>query len=180
MNLYNRNENSSRVDRVALSGIAHVGMRPTPRPVGVPNDVFAGKDGKVYRRDQKGNWRVNEGRSWRGTSPPSAPRAWRTPGDDEKPKAQRPDVRSTPRPAPVRQPAPGASEPPPGNLEREFRARQRANEKVVARPAPSPPKRAERPKRESEKREAEKREPEKREERRKDDSGNKERGERRR
>jgi hypothetical protein len=200
MNLYNRTENFKRVDKVALRTIARVVTRPTPRPTPAPNNLFAGKDGKVYQRDNKGNWRVNEGRTWKPTrtptTPPPTPPTWtgRNQGGNAGGTA-RPVLRPAPRPTPVREPlkrqplwggtqrpqpvAPTIS-PTPGNLEREFRARQRATEIVAPRPAQPAP-RVEQPKREPEKRE-----PPQREERRndnrgnKDDKGNQDKGGRRR
>jgi hypothetical protein len=205
MNLYNRTENSKRVDRVAVRTIARVGVRPAPRPTPVPNNLFAGKDGKVYQRDARGNWRVNEGRLWKPTRVPSTPPATRMPqsGGNQggrASRAERPGVRPQPRPTPVREPAqrqpqwgatsrpqptPPRISPTPGNLEREFRARQRVSEGVVARPAQPAP-RIEQPKREQPKREPEKSEPARRGERRsdtknnQDNKDNRDRGERRR
>lgn len=149
-NLYNRSENIARVDRsirrIPVRSIA----RPVPRPAPAPNDVFAGKDGSVYRRDPKGNWAVREGTRWTLTKLPApSPRTTPSPGGglgtgpvtkgtpppSAKPGSARP---STERPArPSQRPTPPPSRSSPGDLEREYRARQRA-ESQGSRSAPPP------------------------------------------
>jgi hypothetical protein len=71
-NLYNRPENIARVDRGATR--KPVRRVTEAKPARVPNDVFAGKDGKVYKRDTGGNWKVNLGRWWKSAYiPPTRP-----------------------------------------------------------------------------------------------------------
>jgi len=82
-NMYNRPENVARVDRalgkIPIRSIA----RPISRPAPVPDDVFAGRDGKVYRRDPKGMWQVRTGAEWKRTTIPVAPLVTPPPGDRE-------------------------------------------------------------------------------------------------
>ena len=185
-NLYNRQENLARVDRSAI----RVPVRPLPRPAAQvarqPNNVFAGRDGKVYRRDNSGAWKVNNGRGWRPTPAPVVPvgalqpntrgnapgaparRTWPSapqfrqpapmPVQPNAPESPRPTpAPQPPRPAPVQpnapgnprpaptppvmertpRPAPAPVSPTPGNLEREYRARERAG-KGSTPPAPAP------------------------------------------
>ncbi len=73
-NLYNRGDN---VDRVA--------RRDTPRTPGSvsdrANDVFAGRDGNVYKRAADGKWQQREGGNWKGVDPAQADRARQRAGD---------------------------------------------------------------------------------------------------
>ena len=169
VNLYNRPENIVRVDPVALRQpvrrVARLAARPAPRP----NNVLAGKDGRVYQRDVRGNWKVNEGRAWKparvttpsvGTQPATRERTagGMTRGADRpaEPTPQRttsgswPAERQVqPRTAPSTPPAPPAISPSPGDLEREYRARERASQGAdpgtaapPARPAPAREERA--------------------------------------
>ncbi len=160
-NIYNRPDNVVRVDRAATRlPIRQLGP-PATQPSELPNDVFAGQDGKVYRRDEHGKWKVNEGRKWKRTAlpltPPNPPGSGggTTDGGNrgENPRAERPaprpmpvqappvseeQPRHAPKPVPV-QPAPA---PKPGNLEREYHARERANRDeahATPPPAPAPP-----------------------------------------
>jgi hypothetical protein len=197
-NIYNRTENVTRVDRVRNRAIA----RPIVRPSPVPNDVFGGKDGRVYRREGDGTWQVRTGSEWKPTNVPVLPPATTTQRQREEtplppakpmppresrrrgePAVERPapprnipteqPVPSRDRPTPQRerptppreQPVPPRerpmpprerTEPPrerprpqeerttpsrerpaPGNLEREYRARERSNRED--RPQPPPP-----------------------------------------
>lgn len=67
-NLYKRPENKERVaDRAAA--------RQPDRTSDRPNDVFAGGDGNVYRRDGDGSWRQQQGDGWKGVDPSQADRA---------------------------------------------------------------------------------------------------------
>jgi hypothetical protein len=180
MNIYNRSANIRRVNRSASQMPLH-GVRPFPsKPVRLPNNVFAGKDGKVYQRDTGGNWRVNQGRRWvpaRGIPrAPAAPgRGGVKPAPGSKHGAELPVVRSfptpTPAPAPPRMPpgrtprtphgtspgtppgTPPRAAPPtrpappplskaPGDLERDYHARERTGN-VKQPDAPPPPKRTE-------------------------------------
>ena len=148
-NIYSRTENIVRVSR-SVEQISVLTMSPTiARPAPLPNDVFAGKNGKVYRRDPGGNWRVREGTTWKPTRlpipPPTVPAPQRLqpanrpstkpPQREAPPERERPSVeRPAPRPSnPPEQPAPpsaGQTPPPtsstPGDLEREYRARKQS------------------------------------------------------
>lgn len=203
MNLYSRSWNVDRVDRQAAR-VPPRKYKRTPEPLpGALNNVFAGRDGRVYMRDKRGKWKVREGPKWKPTVVPSEPRsvnkgagrgaapepvrpgrvapqptvmpsrpAESPPPREQAPRVTRPEPTSSPaqpaerparqaapraeptQPAPVRaqpaQPAPRAEpqrrEPPkisssPGNLEREYRGRQRSNEgnsspRPQARPSP--------------------------------------------
>jgi hypothetical protein len=173
MNLYNRSTNVRRVVRTVSQIPAH-GVRPFPaKPVGLPNNVLAGKDGKVYRRDAPGNWQVNQGRKWvptrdverkpsapdraNGTAPGSKGGA-HAPGERPSPPPSRPEPpqkqtheapparheppQKQPRAEPPAHPTPPPLSRKPGDLEREYHAREQAGS---ARPseAPPPAKRAE-------------------------------------
>ncbi len=174
-NLYNRPENRPRVDLAALRGPAHPLWRPGGEPTRLPNDVFAGKDGKVYQRDAGGGWRVNEGRTWKPAQLPVAPNPPGSAGSPPSgsrqlpPTEERPLGRLKPRPmpapaqlpasapvsppmreparrewppqrppqprtAPAPRPEPPRVSPVPGNLEREFHARERARPEPAATP----------------------------------------------
>ena len=151
MNVYNRPENVARVDRIRVRSIAP----RIARPARVPDDVFAGKNGKVYRRDVKGSWQVRTGTKWKPTNlpiPPGEPvnppstrpsrpdvsRERKGPAVEHRvPQRNSPRERPTPpserptppseRPTPPSErPTPPAEQPTPGNLEREYRARQRS------------------------------------------------------
>jgi hypothetical protein len=169
-NLYNRPENIVRVDRAALRMPVRQVARLTAKPTQLPNNVFAGKDGKVYQRDDRGNWKVNKGRTWKPARVPVTPlstppaagsgtasggiRGAARPVERPLPRptpAERPTERQVqPRPVPSTRPVPPTLSPTPGNLEREYRARERASQGAysgaaapAARPAPA---RQERPK----------------------------------
>jgi len=160
-NLYNRTDNVARVDKNADPTRLRTIARSVPPAAPTPNDVFAGQDGKVYRRDPKGGWQVRSGKNWAKTNLPSDTRQsgpaiehpMPQPIDRQIEKPAPPPNRSNPpepeRPAPEkrgqippperpskpqergRPPAPPAPPPErstPGNLEREFRARERAKD----------------------------------------------------
>jgi hypothetical protein len=155
MNLYRRTSNVGRVNPTA-SRLPLRPIVPTPaRPVARPNNVFAGRDGKVYQRDNRGNWQVNDGRVWKpARTPDRAPAtpmparpggrgseagsSW--PGAQPRPQPFPPasgEPRVQPRSVPSPRPAAPVIRPEPGNLEREFRARQRSNAENP--PATTPP-----------------------------------------
>ncbi len=163
-NLYNRTENVTRVDRAAFRVPPRRVARLAPKPAPSPNNVLAGKDGKVYQRDALGNWRVNDGRAWRPALVPARPfvappatgrRAPGTATEEVARPAERPPSQPAPgswpserpvrpRAVPPASPAPPAMGPSPGDLEREYRARERASEKTAPdavapaeRPAPA-------------------------------------------
>ena len=71
-NVYNRTENVARVN-LTVDRTPRSIARPIVRPARVPDDVFAGRDGKVYRRDTKGSWQVRTGTKWKPTSLPVPP-----------------------------------------------------------------------------------------------------------
>jgi hypothetical protein len=169
-NVYNRAENAARVDRSVVQIPVRSVVSPIARPAPVPNDVFAGKDGKVYRRDEKGTWQVRERTAWKPTKLPTPPPvppppglrkpAERPPGKPSQPELRpQPEVRPKPEPPSVERPAPPRGNPPgsnpprsvrptppptsktPGDLEREFRARERSGggKAPDAPPTPAPP-----------------------------------------
>jgi hypothetical protein len=141
MNLYRRTANLPRIDRTAKPMPARQAGTPAVPREKVPNNVFAGRDGKVYRRDDSG-WKVNQGRVWKPAppevNPPAAPGAHPAPAPAKQPtrnwpppsRFQRPQTAPRAEPA---QKAPTEVSPKPGNLEREFQGRARAE---GARPAP--------------------------------------------
>ncbi len=61
-NLYNRPENRNRTADLKRPGTQQ------DRAANRPNDVFAGPDGNVYRRDNKGSWQQRSGGDWKGTN----------------------------------------------------------------------------------------------------------------
>jgi hypothetical protein len=161
MNLYRRTANQPRIDRTARVAPARPVMTPPIPRERMPNNVFAGRDGKVYRRDDSG-WKVNQGRTWNPAppevNPPASPTSRpapppREPTQNWPPRNQRPlppvggppSGGQPPRAEPARQPvrpAPPEVSPRPGNLEREFQGRVRAGN-PGGRPAtgakPKPP-----------------------------------------
>lgn len=200
-NMYNRSENIARVNKTVSQKPVPTIARAIARPAPVADDVFAGRDGQVYRRDPKGKWQVRKGNEWKPTKLPSPPpaatpsehreRASRPSKTPSQPEAMRPRrepaieravperavperghprERVTPpserpvppseRPAPPRErptppserptpprerPAPPPERPTPGDLEREYRARERSERRddsdaqpPVARPTPPP------------------------------------------
>jgi hypothetical protein len=170
VNLYNRPENIVRVDRAAVRMPVRQIARLTTRPAPLPNNVLAGKDGRVYQRDVRGNWKVNEGRAWKPARVPVTPlgtppaagggtASGVTRGADR--PAERPLAQPTPgrwpterqvqpRTVPPTPPAPPTISPTPGNLAREYAARERVSQGTTpdaAAPAARPkPAREERPK----------------------------------
>jgi hypothetical protein len=155
MNLYRRPANLPRVDRTARPAPARPSMAPPLPRERMPNNVFAGRDGKVYRRDE-GGWKVNQGRTWKPAPPevsPSPPQGTRAPAPPPReptqnwpppsrfqrptptPGAQPPRAEPQRAPATPRPAAPEIS-PKPGNLEREFQGRARAGA-PGAKPAPA-------------------------------------------
>jgi hypothetical protein len=65
-NLYKRPENSQRVANQATA------RQPSSRAGDQPNNVFAGSDGNVYRRESDGNWKQRQGDGWKAKSPSAA------------------------------------------------------------------------------------------------------------
>jgi len=124
MNLYKRPENIVRVNREA----SRMPLRPIARPPAIakekPNNVFAGRDGKVYQRDESGKWKVNEGRDWQPTQLPQpkpvTPAAPGGGGTGPRPGFDWPRARPLPESAPARpaepkyepRPAPPTTPPP--------------------------------------------------------------------
>jgi hypothetical protein len=105
-NMYHRQENIKRVDVVRVRSV----VAPITRPIPTPNDVFAGKDGRVYRREPKGTWQVKTGTGWRPTRLPATPTQVGTSvpppsfptGPSSQPRTQR---ERTDQPTPVQPPA---------------------------------------------------------------------------
>ena len=96
-----------------------------PRPAtGRANDVYADRKGDVYRRTREGQWQQREGGRWK------------TAGSEPAPAATRPGK----QPAGATRPSPGvATRPAPQpELDRDYSARRRGEERSrdVARPAP--------------------------------------------
>jgi hypothetical protein len=154
MNVYNRSENITRVDRTAGSTFTRRIAPPAPRPSQVPNDVFAGQDGKVYQRDPKGKWKVNVGRGWqpariqskapspvtpegRGSTGPPETRPSRPPARPQQSIEQPRERREPQHNTPATRPAPPTIRSTPGDLESEYRARQRGGH--APPPAAEPP-----------------------------------------
>ncbi len=141
-NLYNRPANAPRVNQDALRLPRPATVRPVAPPAGNLNDAFAGKDGKVYRRDASGQWKVNERGLWKAAPTPAPVPASRiAPPVRLTPPAPVRPVTPTPTPTPARPAAPKT--PPSGDLESAFRARERARQGTftpppAAKPAPAP------------------------------------------
>jgi hypothetical protein len=131
-NLYQRPRNVVRSDPAA----SRMPLRPiaAPRTVPKPNNVYAGKDGKVYQRDGRGNWQVNENRQWKPTpapvaAPPSEPKPAAPSSPPSQPMPVTPNREGS---SGVKRPPPPVLSPVPGNLERESRGRERAHEPPAA------------------------------------------------
>ncbi len=150
VNIYSRSTNIQRVNRTAaLKPVPAVRTYPV-RPVSLPNNVFAGKDGKVYQRDPGGAWTVSKGKRWvpaRGFSRGSAAggKAPTTPATAKRnvaPPAIRPFPMRVPAPSPVRLPTIRPVPPPiskdPGDLEREYQAREHVGRESPPEPTPAP------------------------------------------
>ncbi len=157
VNLYSRPENVVHVDPAAVRLPVRQIARFVARPAPLRNDVLAGRDGRVYQRDERGNWKVNEGRAWKPAPVPATPlgtppgagggtRDGVTRGTDRpverspaRPEpGQWPAERQVqPRTAPPARPTPPTISPTPGNLEREYAARERASQRS-APDAPAP------------------------------------------
>jgi hypothetical protein len=164
VNIYNRPSNISRVDPVASRQPHYQLTRSSVRPPRLQNNVYAGRDGRVYQRDERGVWRVNDGRTWRPTRmPPTTPpmttgdvvrtnsppfrRNWPpayrpvSPGNGgrsgETP-ARRGWINYTP-PAPAQAATPLRPTPEPGALEPVYRARQRADQGAAPGGGGAPP-----------------------------------------
>jgi hypothetical protein len=80
-------------------------VQSPPRVAPVPNNVFAGKDGKVYQRTNGGLWNVNQGRQWVRTQLPQATPVTPAPsrGGGE-PGVQKPEARPMAQPQPMTPP----------------------------------------------------------------------------
>jgi hypothetical protein len=132
LNLYQRRANAVRVDPVA----SRLPLRPIVRapriPADKPNNVYAGKDGKVYQRDDQGKWKVNQGRDWRPTRLPETRQPRPVPSGAVTP--DRPRVRDWPRAHPQTQPAPAR----PVEPRNEPRNEPRVEPRIAPREAPPP------------------------------------------
>jgi len=74
-NMYKRPENAGRIADQAAS------RRPEGGMSGRDNDVFAGRDGNVYRRGADGSWGQRQGGDWKGVDPAKADKARERAGD---------------------------------------------------------------------------------------------------
>ena len=139
-NMYNRPENVTRVNRSVDRAPRSI-ARPITRPASVSDDVFAGKDGQVYRRDPMGSWQVRTGTQWKPTSLPTPP--------PPAARRERPSQPSTPTAPPevvTEQPKPS----PQPEVPPQPRANRRRNEPAVQRPVPERNRRPEQPTRPAE------------------------------
>jgi len=110
--LYDRADQKARVaDRSAT------GRQPGPAPADRANDVFAGPDGNVYRRDRDGSWEQREGSTWKPADPGKI-------GGGDRPSTRPAEPPSGSRPA---QPSTRPAQPPTGSLNRDYSARQRGS-----------------------------------------------------
>jgi hypothetical protein len=138
-NIYNRLPAKTRDVPRAPSAVGR------PRPAtGRPNNVYADKTGEVYRRTKEGQWQQREGDRWRTAGGPTAkpgsqPGTTARPGGGQpgataRPGGGQPGATVRPAPAPVTRPAPRPE------LDRDFSARQRGDQRMqersYARPAP--------------------------------------------
>ena len=72
INLYSRSENVKRLATPAPRGVKTRTVGEGRR-LRLPNDLYAGNDGRVYQRGTDGQWRVNQGRRWLPTPVPAEP-----------------------------------------------------------------------------------------------------------
>jgi hypothetical protein len=110
-NLYDRADQKARVaDRSAR------GRQPGPVKADRANNVYAGPDGNVYRRDRDGSWQRREGSAWKPTDAGKV-------GGKDRPSTPpaRPTAPSTRPSRPSTRPSPPST----GGLDRDYGARQR-------------------------------------------------------
>ena len=112
-NLYNRADQQARVADRSTTG-RQPGRSTTDRA----NNVYAGPDGNVYRRNPDGSWQQREGNNWKPADPGKV-------GGGDRPST-RPSEPSTRPSQPSTQPA----RPPSDNLNRDYGARQRGNSRT--------------------------------------------------
>jgi hypothetical protein len=118
-NLYDRADQKARVaDRGAR------GKELGRAPADLANNVYAGPDGNVYRRDGDGAWQRRDGDRW-GPADPGKGGA----GDRPSTRPARPSEGSRPEQPSARpaQPSTRPAQPPLGSLDRDYGARQRGN-----------------------------------------------------
>ena len=61
-NIYRQPENANRTRPSTMPANG-----PTTRPAQGKNNVVGGQDGKVYRKDDTGNWQTRQGNQWQGS-----------------------------------------------------------------------------------------------------------------
>ena len=105
--------------------------RPAVQPArpSTKDDVYAGKDGNVYRPAPGGSWQQYTGKDWKPVPPSS--------GSGSSPStrpAPQPQTRPATQPAPQTRPAES-----PASLSRERQARETGNYRAQPQPQPKPP-----------------------------------------
>jgi hypothetical protein len=105
-NAYSRNKGTIKKSSLTRNTPTTVAKRPTASQRPVANNVYAGKDGKIYRHGLDG-WQQNNKGKWQGTKPTTRP--------------TKPTTRPT-KPA-----ARPASKPSRSNLNKHYNSRQRSN-----------------------------------------------------
>ncbi|MGE5178261.1 MAG: carbohydrate-binding family V/XII [Bacteroidota bacterium] len=143
-NIYTRPENVARIDLDAMRTIRSRSIaRSFVRPGPAVDDVFAGKDGRVYRRDTNGRWQVREGTEWRPVILPADPNTTRFDLPEGRPVIQPGGSR---QPANVQRPVPAGEKTETRPEERQRPPQQRPMRPVeqpvegtqVEKPAPQP------------------------------------------
>lgn len=117
LDLFNRPENFRRN---AVPPQARP-LRPAPVAKGQPNNVFADRNGNVFRRTPNG-WEQRQGNGWSRPVPP-APRTAPPPGQFPRPAP-------TPAPRPTAPPGGRPTQPSPRQMEPDFRARQHGDNRT--------------------------------------------------
>jgi len=138
-NLYDRTDQKARVaDR------STTGRQPGPATADRANNVFAGPDGNVYRRDPDGSWQQRDGNNWKpmdaggsaggGDRPSTQPSQPSTRPSQPSTRPSQPSTQpsqpttrpSQPSTQPT-QPSIRPSQPSTGSLNQDYSARQRGN-----------------------------------------------------
>ncbi len=141
--LYQRPGTSNAVVAPRPAQPSNTGRPATARPM--PNNVYADKNGNVMRQQANGSWQQRDNSGWKpagGTSPAGGNAARPSPGTPSSPGA--PSTRPSPSPTQAARPSPGgtpaapaqrpASAPAarpaaPSNIQPDYQARQRGNER---------------------------------------------------
>ncbi len=102
-----------------------------PRPAtGRPNNVYADRNGQVYRRTTEGQWQQREAGRWKPSPGGTSVKPGGPTGVTERPGKQ---------PGVTARPSPGVARPAPRpELERDFSARKRGDDRMRERSLPSP------------------------------------------